>query len=188
MTSRDGTCTTYDGQLRVHVNEVVIWPCQAWVGRKKTARMLCFPRSGNYGRVQVWLARRPTLQDSAKQEIRDGGIQLGDCTGEGGGWWGFGRRTACAEEKRGNTTSEYPAVDHPCVLGAWPDVVPATAFWLFSRLLGDSICGAGSGTYCGTSFKERQARFGDVLVTGEEGFSAAELGRDWQIAGRCRGW
>lgn len=57
---------------------------------------------------------------------------------------GVRRRTKCAEKERGDTASEYPAVNHPCVLGARADVVPETGFWLFSRGLGDSICSADS--------------------------------------------
>lgn len=95
-----------------------------------------------------------------------------------------GRRTKCAEEERRDATSEDPAVDHPSVLGARADAVPETAFWLFSLLLlGDSICRARPASQSPAP-EDRKAGFGHVLVTGEEGPSAAELGLGWQIAGR----
>lgn len=65
-------------------------------------------------------------------------------------------------------------------------MVPETALWFFSLVLGNSICRARSAAKCGASLEDRQAGFGNVLVPGEERPSAAELGLGWQISSRWR--
>jgi hypothetical protein len=104
--------------------------------------------------------------------------------------WDEMKRTTCIKEKRRNTTSEDPAVNHPSVLGAGRDIIKEAAVGLLlvvrrgSRRTMGLRFPAAEGR---TSFELGETRLWIVLFTTKEGFASPNTGLAREISCCCKG-